>query len=91
MNTRKVLHPLTLEDGMHRKLVEVTVVLTSDSTFDLEFYEPESGDFVRHSGKDTDGPELSQRMGNEILSWVSIMRDELDEERGKHNETQQTD
>ena len=30
-----------------QKTIEVTIKLTSDTTFDMEFHEPESGDFNR--------------------------------------------
>lgn len=61
-----------------KKTVEVSIHLTSDKSFEVGFYESESGDSFKIFGKDTDGPELSQRIGNEILSWVSLMRDELE-------------
>ena len=58
-----------------QKTIEVTIKLTSDTTFDMEFYEPESGDFNRISGCDADGVKLDNAIAEELRSWVSLMRD----------------
>lgn len=60
--------------------IEVTIKLTSDTTFDMEFHEPESGDFTRISGCDSDGMELYSRIASELRSWINLMRDEQEEE-----------
>lgn len=59
-----------------QKTIEVTIKLTSDTTFDMEFHDPESGDFTRISGDDFAGIALNNRIGRELRSWVSLMRDE---------------
>ena len=63
-----------------KKTLEIDIVLTSDSTFDLEFYEPESGEFKRISCKDNPDAftEVHENtaIGNEIRSWVSLLREE---------------
>lgn len=63
-----------------QKTIEVTVKLTSDTTFDMEFHEPESGDFNRISGCDSDGIELNKAIAAELRSWVSLMRDEQEDD-----------
>lgn len=63
-----------------KKKLEIDIVLTSDNTFDLELYEPESGDFQRISCKDNPDAftEVHENtaIGNEIRSWVSLLREE---------------
>ena len=59
-----------------QKTIEVTIKLTSDTTFDMEFYEPESGDHICIEGDDSYDGSLIDRVGTELLSWVSLMRDE---------------
>lgn len=71
---------------MERNL-EIKIKLTSDNTFDVEFYEPESGDFGRVSCHDSgfiaheEWQTENNKLACEIRSWVEIMRDyEEDEE-----------
>lgn len=59
------------------KLLEVTIRLTGKDTYDVEFYEPESGDFMRYS---SDRPDFDRMLAAEIKSWASILRDEMDDE-----------
>ena len=59
-----------------KKVIEVTITLTSDDEFALEFYEPESGDHCRVEGDSSADGSLTERIGSELISWVSIMRDE---------------
>ena len=59
--------------------LEVTLILTSDNTFNIEFYEPESGCFQRiecHDEGNQTGAEDKQII-TEIRSWVSLMREIL--------------
>ena len=69
------------------RTLEITITLTSDNTFDVDFYEPESGDSgsvschdsgsVNHALWQTENNNLA----GEIRSWVEIMREyEEDEE-----------
>lgn len=60
----------------NKKTLEITLVTISDNTFDAEVYEPESGEF-RHI-KCSDNEDLTE-LNEEIRSWVSIMRDEMEE------------
>lgn len=69
-----------------QKTIEVTIKLTSDTTFDMEFHEPESGDFNCISGYDTDGMELNNRIASELRSWISLMRDEQEEQEDEESE-----
>lgn len=62
------------------KHLEVTIVLTSENTFDVEFYEPESGCFNRISCHDIGETDHLQnkientKLAMEIHSWVGILR-----------------
>lgn len=62
----------------NKKILEITLTTTSDNTFDIEVYEPESGE--THLIKCSDNGDLTE-LNEEILSWVSIMRDEAEEEQ----------
>ena len=57
--------------------LEVTLILTSDNTFDIEFYEPESGCFTRIACHDEGNQTAMEdiQITEEIRSWVSIMRE----------------
>lgn len=61
----------------NKKTLKITLTTTSDNTFDIEVYEPESGE--HRLIKCTDNGDLTE-FNEEILSWVSIMRDETEEE-----------
>lgn len=61
----------------NKKTLEITLTTTSDNTFDVEVYEPESGEY--RLIKCSDNGNLAE-LNEEILSWVSIMRDEAEEE-----------
>lgn len=62
---------------MNKKSLEITLVSTSENTFDVEIYEPESGEFkcvsCHDSGSDLD--EENSQIIKEIRSWASIMRE----------------
>lgn len=65
-----------------QKTIEVTIILTADNEFTLKFYEPESGDFKTIEADDSFDGSLVDKVGNEILSWVSLMREfQQDEEQ----------
>ena len=61
----------------NKKDLEATLILTSDNTFNIEFYEPESGCFTRiachNEGNQTAMEDI--QITEEIRSWVSIMRE----------------
>lgn len=63
-----------------KKKLEIDIVLTSDSTFDLEIYEPESGDFNRiechYDGERVDTENCI--IVGEIRSWAEMMLEEQD-------------
>lgn len=59
------------------KLLEVTIRPTGKDTYDVEFYEPESGDFVRYESNRLD---FDHMLAAEIKSWASILRDEMEDE-----------
>ena len=60
-----------------KRVLEITLVTTSEDTFDVEIHEPESGDFVRiecHDKGDTVDIE-NKKIINELCSWVSLLRE----------------
>jgi len=63
-------------ENSNTKTLKITLVTTSDNTFDVEVYEPESGEY--RLIKCSDSGDLTE-FNEEILSWVSIMRDEAEE------------
>lgn len=61
----------------NKKTLKITLTTTSDNTFDIEVYEPESGE--TRLIKCFDNGDLTE-LNEEILSWVDIMRDEAEVE-----------
>ena len=63
-----------------KKKLEIDIVLTSDNTFDLEIFEPESGDFSRiechYDGERVDTENCI--IVGEIRSWAEMMLEEQD-------------
>ena len=62
-----------------QKTIEVTIKLTSEDEFTMDFYEPESGDHICIEGDDSYDGSLIDRVGTELLSWVSLMREEQED------------
>ncbi len=63
---------------MRKKSLEITLVITSDNTFDVEVYETESGEHRTihcHDSGESSGIE-NMEITSEIRSWVSLMREE---------------
>lgn len=63
------------------KKLNVSLVITSKDTFDIEIYEPESGIVATvncHDNGDTIHAE-NEKIANEIRSWISVIRDEIAE------------
>lgn len=65
-----------------KKLIEVTIVLGKNGAVDYEFYEPESGDFTRVSTTLQESGEIEKKIGEELLSWLTLMADEMEEQDG---------
>lgn len=60
-----------------KRNLEISLVLTSDNTFDVQIYEPETGEYLAVCCHD-DGKEVqeeNERVMNEIRSWVSLLRE----------------
>ena len=62
------------------KTVEVTIVLSEHGDVRFYYYEPESGDRSRISTSLERMAEETTRVGTEIMSWASLMADELEDE-----------
>lgn len=69
-----------MEEKLKKKL-EIDIVLTSDNTFDLELYEPESGDFKRikchYNGNQTETE--NREITDEIRSWAEMLLEEKED------------
>lgn len=64
-----------------KKKLEIDIVLTSDNTFDLEIYEPESGDFQRiecHYNSEHIEKE-NKKITDEIRSWAEMLLEEKED------------
>ena len=68
-----------------KKTIDVTIILTSKDKFTLDFYDPESGDHCCIYGDDNYDGSLVDRVGSELLSWVSLMREEQEDEEPEEN------
>ena len=64
-----------------QRLLEITIRLNVDD-FEIDVYEPESGEVVQyqHPYSPDEHPEFDETIGNEIYSWISLWRDELEDE-----------
>lgn len=64
------------------RLLEITLKITSDTTFDVEIYEPQSGDFTRIPCNDSGNlcGEENARIASEIRSWIMDMRENPQDE-----------
>ena len=59
-----------------RMNLEISLVLTSGNTFDVDIYEPESGEFLSVCCHDNGNiQEENERVMREIRSWVSVLRE----------------
>lgn len=64
-----------------KKKLEIDIVLISDNAFDLEIYEPESGDFQRikchYNGErvEVENKEIT----DEIRSWAEMLLEEKED------------
>lgn len=61
-----------------KRSLEIDIVLTSDNTFDVEVYEPESGDLNRiechYNGERVEAE--NKKIIDEIRSWAEMMLEE---------------
>ena len=60
-----------------KRNLEISIVLTSSNTFDVQIYEPETGDYsvVRCHDTGDSVQDENERVMREIRSWVSILRE----------------
>lgn len=60
--------------------IELTVRLNDDN-FEVDVYEPESGDVVQfqYPYSPDEHPEFDKAIGDEIYSWISLWKDECDD------------
>ena len=62
------------------RIIEVTIILGKNRNGFFEFYEPESGDFHRiEAGAGYSRDDMAFDLGNELLSWLELMKDEQDD------------
>lgn len=68
------------------KKLNVSLVITSDDTFSVEIFEPESSDFmvINCHDKGENVERENKAIIEEIRSWVAIMRDEMEDEKNDH-------
>lgn len=59
------------------KTVSVTIMLDRNGMAAFTFHEPESGDISRIVTTLEDCAEEECRVGGELLSWLSLMADEM--------------
>lgn len=60
---------------MTERNLDLSIELINNCMFRVEIYDPESGDHARATFDDSDVAELKSFLADEILGWVSIMRD----------------
>lgn len=58
--------------------LEMSIKVHADS-FTVELYHPEIGDFTARTYTNNDRAALFAWLGDEVYSWVSLKRDELEE------------
>lgn len=60
---------------MNKKLLEITLTITSNNTFDVDVYEPESGEYKIIKCHDSGESNAIENMEitSEIRSWVRLM------------------
>lgn len=62
------------------KTVEVTITVTEGGMVAFDYYEPQSGDMYRVvTDSESMYEDETSRVGTEILSWASLMLDELED------------
>ena len=61
------------------KHIDVDIKVYDNGAVDFYFTEPESGDSYRICAHESTLSDEERRVGSELLSWVSLMQDELDD------------
>lgn len=61
------------------KTINVKITLISESEFNLYFCEAETGNSVGFICHDQETADENRKIVNEIRSWVSLMREEMEE------------
>ena len=71
-----------MKEGLDMERMLELTIRVNDDDFEVEVYEPESGEFVRlqHPYAPDEHPEFDKAIGNEIYSWISLWKDEHDDE-----------
>ena len=62
------------------KILEVTVRCFDNGQFRVEIYEQESGDYKEIDGNLDEPTNFEHEIAEEISSWASIIREELEDE-----------
>ena len=62
------------------KILEVTVRYFDNGQFRVEIYEQESGDYNEIDGNLDEPTNFEHEIAEEISSWASIIREELEDE-----------
>ena len=67
------------------KNLQVTIQITSENTFDVLFYEPESGDHMRYECH-SDGTNIlfeNRLLAAEIRSWAELLKLEMEDAKNE--------
>lgn len=59
-----------------KRTLELTLKLVSDTEFEVQVYEPETSDYVKFVCHDEMTDEEKNKLLDEIVSWVDILREE---------------
>ena len=59
-----------------KRLLELTLELVSDTEFEVQIYEPETGDYTGFVCHDEMTDNEKKKLLDEIVSWVDILREE---------------
>ena len=62
------------------KTLDVTMIVSKGGKR-VEMYEPESGDYFGFDiGAEDDQNEIAEKIGMEVLGWMSMMEEQLDDD-----------
>ena len=63
------------------RMLELTIRVNDDD-FEVDVYEPESGEVaqLQHPYSPDEHHEFDKKIGDEIYSWISLWKDEHDDE-----------
>lgn len=70
-----------------QRTLELTVRV-GDETCEVDVYEPESGEVssFQFSFSPDEHPDFNEAIGNEIYSWMSLWKDEYEDEKSEEDE-----